>query len=98
MDIRVNKALSYHPRGTWGARTVGIDGELSDGRRVHLSSLDDAECVSGEIRSRATHEWLHGHVLVIAGDDATPRVVLPTPTMNDAVVGEALRRWLTTAA
>ncbi|WP_295661160.1 hypothetical protein [uncultured Nocardioides sp.] len=86
MDIRVNKALSY------------VDGQLSDGRPVEVSTVDDAPRHDSETRTRATHEWLHGTVLVLIEGDAPPRVVVPVHHISDAVVGEALRRWLVLAA
>lgn len=85
-DIRVTKALSY------------VGGHLSDGRPVEVSSVDDEPCHDGETRARATHAWLHGSVLVVREDGAPPRVVVPVHYCSDAVVGEALRRWLTLAA
>lgn len=98
MDIRVKNGLSFHPHHAWTTGSVELDGHLSDGRPVDLSTVEDtAHGVTGELRSLATDAWLHGTVLVI-DDAAAPRVVVPIPHMSDAVVGEALRRWLVTAA
>ncbi len=99
MDIRVKNNLSFHPHHAWSSRSVDLDGHLSDGRQVDLSTLDDVvHCVGGELRCLATDAWLHGNVLVIDESGAPPRVIVPTPQMSAAVVGEALRRWLFTAA
>jgi hypothetical protein len=85
-DIRVTKALSY------------VGGRLSDGRPVQVSTVDDAPCHDADTRNRATHAWLHGTVLVVRAAGAPPRVVVPVHHISDAVVGEALRRWLILAA
>ncbi len=99
MDIRVKNNLSFHPHHPWSVLSVDLDGHLSDGRQVDLSTVDDAaHCVSGELRFLANDAWLHGHVLVIDEAGAPPRVIVPAAPMNAAVVGEALRRWLFTAA
>ncbi len=99
MDIRVKNNLSFHPHHPWSSRSVDLDGHLSDGRHVDLSTVDDpAHCVTGEQRYLATDAWLHGQVLVLDEAGAPPRVIVPIPQMSAAVVGEALRRWLVSAA
>lgn len=94
MDVHVTNTVSWLPATDLDAavRTGHVEGTLSDGRCVGITTSHHCAYLSGAQRVAAAHLWMHSDVLVL--DEPAPVIVVASPFLNAATIGEALRRWM----
>lgn len=95
MDLPLTSDLYWHHRSPKAPEDLQDGAVLSDGRELVVVSHHDTHLVGTEVRVRAQHAWLHAKVVILDRPGAlVPCAVVPVDHLSDAVITEAVRRWL----